>query len=200
MGVIVSIYKRGNVWWAEFSLNGKPVRKSTYSKNREEAERIHDEFRLGLSRIRGKQAIAKTLNSTDSEWSVLIDQEMNRPDNGIVGAIQRRVASRSKKKKLVCLLNREVIANILKSNGSRCSVTGADMNIHGPSAFKPSLDRLDNGLGYEIGNIRVVCAIANVAMNVWGELPLRDMCRAYTHKMLEHYSPQNPPQKNNDAK
>jgi hypothetical protein len=39
--------------------------------------------------------------------------------------------------------------------------------------FRPSIDRKDNAKGYEIGNVRIVCSLANFAMNEWGEEPLR---------------------------
>lgn len=38
--------------------------------------------------------------------------------------------------------------------------------------FAPSLDRLDGTRGYQRDNVRLVCTIANFAMNRWGETVL----------------------------
>src|SRR5690606_21411241 len=35
--------------------------------------------------------------------------------------------------------------------------------------FAPSLDRIDTSTGYEAGNCRLVCVLANIALNEWGE-------------------------------
>jgi hypothetical protein len=45
---------------------------------------------------------------------------------------------------------------------------------------KPSLDRISNRLGYERGNVRLVTAIANTALNSWPEEEFVEMCRAVT--------------------
>jgi hypothetical protein len=38
--------------------------------------------------------------------------------------------------------------------------------------FAPSLDRLNGAWGYQRDNVRLVCTIANFAMNRWGETVL----------------------------
>jgi hypothetical protein len=57
----------------------------------------------------------------------------------------------------------------------RCAVSGIlfDPPVGGARGkrlpFTPSLDRITAGGPYEVGNIRLVCAIVNFAMNEWGE-------------------------------
>lgn len=62
--------------------------------------------------------------------------------------------------------------------GMRCQVTGVPFDIdrcgHQRAAYAPSIDRIDPALGYERGNVRLVCQIANLAMNVWGADTLRE--------------------------
>lgn len=60
----------------------------------------------------------------------------------------------------------------------KCELTGivfeteASEVRHFKRPFAPSIDRITNAKGYELGNIRVVCTCVNLAMNVWGEAVL----------------------------
>lgn len=51
--------------------------------------------------------------------------------------------------------------------------------------YAPSLDRIDPGRGYEPDNVRLVCAVANFAMNAWGLEPVLHMARAMAKKHAE---------------
>lgn len=57
----------------------------------------------------------------------------------------------------------------------RCAITGIRFTASIPDGerwkanpFAPSLDRIDGSKGYEPGNVRVVLAAVNLAMNEWG--------------------------------
>lgn len=60
-----------------------------------------------------------------------------------------------------------------------CEVTGYPFDltqdpVKGSRRFDgPSLDRIDNSLGYTYDNVRVVLNIVNYGMNIWGEEALR---------------------------
>lgn len=57
--------------------------------------------------------------------------------------------------------------------GGFCEVSGIPFSHAGERhPFSPSVDRIDSKIGYQEGNIRIVCLIANFAMNTWGEEPL----------------------------
>jgi len=59
---------------------------------------------------------------------------------------------------------------------ARCAVSGIPFNLE-PTipgkphsrAFAPSIDRIRSDKGYQQGNVRLVCRIANIAMNIWGD-------------------------------
>src|SRR3546814_15533675 len=53
--------------------------------------------------------------------------------------------------------------------------------------FAPSLDRIDSGQGYLKGNVRLVCTIANFALNQWGDSVLRRLAHGVvaTEKQVE---------------
>lgn len=70
----------------------------------------------------------------------------------------------------------------------RCAVSGlpfrADVigNGRAKRPFAPSLDRIDPARGYQPDNVRLVCVIANFAMNAWGQEPLRELAAAIVAK------------------
>jgi hypothetical protein len=49
--------------------------------------------------------------------------------------------------------------------------------------LRPSIDRIDNNIGYEKNNIRIVCVWINNALNEWGEILLEKMSRKYINKI-----------------
>ena len=65
--------------------------------------------------------------------------------------------------------------------GGKCAVSGlefSDVKVGTGKAqkcFAPSPDRIDPEHGHIPGNVRIVCVIANFAMNRWGEKALREL-------------------------
>jgi hypothetical protein len=70
----------------------------------------------------------------------------------------------------------------------RCAVSGlefSEVQVGGGKArrpYAPSLDRIEPRRGYEPDNVRLVCAVANFAMNAWGLEPVLHMARAMAKK------------------
>lgn len=63
--------------------------------------------------------------------------------------------------------------------GGRCEVSGIPFVMDEKrSPFAPSIDRIDCSIGYDPGNIRIVCHVANVAMNTWGIDPVLTLAKA----------------------
>lgn len=59
-----------------------------------------------------------------------------------------------------------------------CVLTGIPFDPEPGSPFRPSIDRIDCDQGYVEGNVRVVCAIVNYALNTFGDDAFDRMCRA----------------------
>ena len=62
---------------------------------------------------------------------------------------------------------------LVKRADGRCEVSGVTFNWarRSPSGrypFAPSVDRIDSGLGYVPGNVRLVCLLVNLALNDFG--------------------------------
>lgn len=76
----------------------------------------------------------------------------------------------------------DVIAMLIKAKW-RCAITGLDFNVDvigGKRPYLPSIDRIDNSVGYLPSNCRIVCSGINIAMNVWGLEVLRKLTRKAT--------------------
>ncbi|WDS36252.1 hypothetical protein [Pseudoxanthomonas sp.] len=82
------------------------------------------------------------------------------------------------RKGLSCTISDEDIWTLLNRSARACEVTNVpfalDRHAAGRSPLAPSMDRLDDSKGYSLENVRLVCQIANLAMNVWDDRTLLD--------------------------
>jgi hypothetical protein len=80
-------------------------------------------------------------------------------------------------------LTEEDFERMLLDQDYRCAVSGIPFHVtkdgspREKQAFRPSIDRIIPKLGYVRSNVRLVCEIVNLAMNNWGEEPLRLLVR-----------------------
>lgn len=90
-------------------------------------------------------------------------------------------------------ITRAHILSLAQATNFRCAVSGIPFDLDWRAEYKrrpwkPSLDRIDPKLGYVEGNVRMVCAVANYAMNDWGLDVLERLSRAIVSRAR---SPQN---------
>lgn len=75
------------------------------------------------------------------------------------------------------------VEKTLRDQKYRCAVTGIPFVFlsgqHNP--WQPSIDRIDNDRGYFTNNCRIVCLMANLAMNRWGAEALRTLAVSLVH-------------------
>lgn len=87
----------------------------------------------------------------------------------------------AKKRKIEFDLSVDDVTALLKRSGGYCQVTGAPLNLrYNKSERRPwasSVDRIESKYGYRLNNCRIVCVVANIAMNVWGDSVLINMLR-----------------------
>lgn len=181
----MALYLRGDVWWARFQCDGKCIRKSTRQRNESDARKVHDKIAETISSHKSAREYKFVIgHDAPTLWVTLIETESAKGDGGVVGLLKRRVASRAKRDNLTCLLSKNDVIDILLNCRGVCSVTGSPLSFYGEPWFKPSIDRIDNAKGYTLDNVRIVCAVANFAMNVWGERAIREMCAYYSMKII----------------
>ena len=81
-----------------------------------------------------------------------------------------------------------ILERLYEKQDGRCDVSGIKFNLDRfPSAlvkhpFAPSIDRKVSSLGYSESNVRLVCVLANFAMNEWGEEPFITVARGVVER------------------
>lgn len=79
-------------------------------------------------------------------------------------------------------ITRATVVDLLEKQRLTCAVSGIAFDLSESTTarrpFAPSLDRIDSAKGYTPDNIRIVCTLANFAMNDWGEAPVRRFAAA----------------------
>lgn len=129
-----------------------------------DAERLDEHLReltvLGLAAVSGELAAARRAKQS----------ELHRHALSLLRSAKRRAQQRE----LPMLLTTADIERMLESSEFRCEVTGIPFDMTDGkdlrrAPFRPSLDRKNPRVGYELGNVRLVCVIVNAALGEWGD-------------------------------
>lgn len=94
--------------------------------------------------------------------------------SSVAGDLASTAKKRARRRGWKCNIDRDYIEWAIESQDFRCAMTGIKFDVAPyPSAGKrpwaPSVDRIDRAKGYTRANVRIICAAANLAMNVWDE-------------------------------
>lgn len=87
-------------------------------------------------------------------------------------------------RKIAWSLSTEEFAGIVKAAGGRCTVTGMKFLNTKPAEgrrrpWMPSLDRIDNGVGYTRDNVRLVSVAVNIGRSDFGDDVWRQVMRGF---------------------
>lgn len=103
--------------------------------------------------------------------------------------IHKTTSGRASHKGRTYVLSTTAIVEMLKNAKDRCQVTGMKFDYlprtnrdWRTNPLAASLDRINNKGGYEPGNIRLVCACVNYAINEFGLELFEKMCLAFVGK------------------
>jgi hypothetical protein len=110
------------------------------------------------------------------------DKKYNESFIGTVGALYRQSKKNSSERNIDFNLSREFVERLMAQK--TCSLTKIpfDYTLLGnnrSNPFRPSIDRIDNSIGYVEDNVRIVCVAVNFCLNEFGEEVFKNICESY---------------------
>ncbi|WP_315731719.1 MULTISPECIES: hypothetical protein [unclassified Bradyrhizobium] len=150
------LIKRDGFYHLIATHEGQRIRKSLRTKD------------LGEAKIRLESVKRECLSGWRSSYD---DSDMDWRQVAL--AVHKRHRLSSVERNIPFDLDPAEVYELMHSTGFKCAVSGiAFSKTTVPGRWRdpwaPSLDRIENRHGYSIDNVRVVCLIANTAMNSWG--------------------------------
>lgn len=111
-------------------------------------------------------------------------------DGNLLAETWKRHQKGAKQRRISFSLTQEDIAFLADRQGQRCAVTRLPFSTSKPAGLRvrpwlPSLDRKDPSRGYELKNVRLVCAFVNVAMNGFGETLFRQVLEPLVSQVVQ---------------
>ena len=133
------------------------------------------------------------------DWSKNLGEHLGLPksENLRVGSEKdefspfRYFARKSRARDKSSDLDLPFLKELWESQGGVCPLTGVTMFLHSSSLewerdrdnpWKPSLDRVDPGVGYKKGNVRFITMIANFCKYTWGDSVVIEFCHRVNGK------------------
>lgn len=168
-----TLYQRAcDIWYVNFRADARQYRLATGCATKESARALVESFRTVS--IKGP-----CVEINDKQLYVMIERSRHR----------------AREKKMPFELTINSMRDLVRRSNGYCEVTGHQLEKTGP--FRPSLDRINNAIGYVPSNIRLVCLITNTAMLQYGERSLLElsiaMCRTKGLLPTDHATPPTSP-------
>ena len=162
----MSVYLRGKTFWADVCIGDKRYRRSCNTSDFEKAKEIEENL-FNLMRI-------ECLNGV----------ETREADNPLVAKLYHAAKRRAKINGVEFTLTKKDADYLFKRAGKRCELTKIPFDFskntrYTKRPFVPSIDRIDSRKGYTMNNCRVICLMANIAVNEWGEELFSKLAYAY---------------------
>jgi len=151
-----------------------------YLKRRKEYNKSHKERNANYNKIR---------YAKDPQKHAKKKREYSMTPRGRFVSLLNTTKRRAKEKELEYSLTPDCLLKLFYKQNEKCAVTGLpfifECNPNGEkiyTPFGPSIDRIDSKKGYTEDNIRLVCVMVNLAINMFGDKLFDKMCEAYIKK------------------
>lgn len=147
---------RDGIYHIHGTIDGKRIRKSCGTRD------------LATAKLK--------LDSLKREYLSGWRSDYDDPDldwKAVASMVHKRHSSSAIERAIPFELEVSEVYGMMRSTDFRCAVSGIPFSktmLPGRwrDPWAPSLDRIENRHGYVASNVRVVCLIANTAMNQWG--------------------------------
>lgn len=165
------LYLRGATWWAKVgTIDGRSFRMSCHTADRGTAAEVARGARakvLSHRRDAGALRLAGIVDNGES-WAEFMASDAGAE---LVARLHRNASQRARTRGAFLTIDQSMVRDLLLLSRGRCAVSGLELVRTAPRRHprQASLDRIDNAVGYEASNLRVVALGVNLAMNVWGE-------------------------------
>lgn len=117
----------------------------------------------------------------------------NSPKGHFISQLCRLARGRAKADGLEFSITADDVKNMITAQKAKCALSGVAFSFeqsgNGKRPFAPSIDRINPAIGYVLGNIRIVCQMANIARNSFTDDEFYTMCRAAASNWRRNQTP-----------
>lgn len=170
-------------------LEVKPSEVKTCSRCR--VEQPLDQFYTFERKGTGIRKCTSWCKICSKKWNTENYRKSVSPEGMTLASIRRTQSVRSflaylrgkaiQRKKGTDIISLDALELLWTAQGGRCALTGWDMTMELGRGVVPtncSIDRIDPKNGYEVGNVQLVCRVANVAKSDMTQSDFLAMCRS----------------------
>jgi hypothetical protein len=173
----------------EFHKNNKMCKscKKEYMKSRYDSNKEEITERKKNSILKHPETLKNYTDTYYKENKVALNkmEQSNRLDPiKYLGRLVIESKNRAKERSLDFDLDKDFVLQLYEGQDKKCSISGIQFDFQKDSEFRirpwaPSIDRINPKLGYVKSNVRLVCIVANLAINQFGDFIFDKMCRSY---------------------
>lgn len=166
-----TIYQRSNgIFYVNYMVGGRQVRHSLRTRDSEMASAKYAAL-MAYRKERTEEPPAHHPGRIDLPWTAMVEEGAIRGE--WLWAMFERTRDRARSREIPFNLGRDQLRTIALRSEGCCELTGLSFSWQNNGSrfppFAPTLDRIHPRHGYSLGNCRMICHAANLALCDWGE-------------------------------